>query len=206
MDIDDPRLEQYIEEHSSPQDELLVQVQKTTREQLGHEGMIIGPLAGRLLELLVWAGRPQRVLELGTFSGYSALSMAAGLPPSGRIDTCELDAGRAAIAQAHFDASPHGSKITLHVGPALDTIAQLDGDFDFVLIDADKEGYIDYYEAVLPRLSPHGLIAADNTLRPGSVLDGTALAMEFNDHVARDPRSVQVMLTVRDGLTLIRAA
>ena len=117
------------------------------------EQMLTGPVAGRFLQQLIWFGRPQRVLEIGTFSGHSALAMAAALPDGGRIDTCELDPERAAFAQRYFDRSPFGSRITLHLGPALDTIASLEGEFDFAFIDADKEGYVDYYEAVLPRLS-----------------------------------------------------
>jgi caffeoyl-CoA O-methyltransferase len=154
----------------------------------------------------VWGAQPKRVLEIGTFSGHSALSMAAALPEGGHIDACELDPERAAVAQRYFDRSPYGSRITLHVGPALDTIARLDGTFDFVFIDADKEGYVDYYEAVLPRLAERGLIVADNTLWGGRVLDGEGPIVQFNDHVAADPRTVQVLLSVRDGMTLIRHA
>jgi caffeoyl-CoA O-methyltransferase len=168
--------------------------------------MLSGPVAGRLLELLVWFGRPQRVLEIGTFSGHGTLSMAAGLPDGARIDTCEVDPERAAFAQRYFDRSPHASRITLHLGPALETVARLEGTFDFVFIDADKEGYVDYYEAVLPRLSGRGLIVADNTLWKGQVLDGDGPIARFNEHVAADPRTVQVLLTVRDGMTLIRRA
>jgi caffeoyl-CoA O-methyltransferase len=162
-------------------------------------------VAGRFLELLVWFGRPQRVLEIGTFSGHSAIAIAAALPDGGRIDTCELDEERAAFAQRHFDASPLGSRITLHVGPALETIGSLEGSFDFVFVDANKDGYVDYYEAVLPRLTERGLIVADNTLYDGKVLDGSAESIiRFNEHVGADPRSVQVLLPVRDGMTLIR--
>jgi caffeoyl-CoA O-methyltransferase len=166
--------------------------------------MLTGPVAGRFLELLVWFGRPQRVLEIGTFSGHSALAMAAALPEGGRIDTCELDPERAAFAQRYFDRSPHGDRITVHLGPAIETIERLEGEFDFVFIDADKGGYVGYYEAVLPRLSERGLIAADNTLADGRVLDGSADVIAFNEHVAADPRTVQVILSVRDGITLIR--
>src|SRR5581483_2690751 len=137
-----------------------------------HESMLTGPVAGRFLELLVWFGQPRRVLEIGTFSGHSALAMAAGLPDDGHIDTCEVDEEHAAVAQRAFDRSPLGSRITLHVGPALDSVAQLDGEFDLVFIDADKGGYVDYYEAVLPRLAKRGLIAADNSLSSGRVLVG----------------------------------
>jgi caffeoyl-CoA O-methyltransferase len=132
--------------------------------------------------------------------------MAAALPADGHIDTLELDPARAAVAQHNFDESPYGSRITLHLGPALDSIGALDGELDFVFLDADKTGYVDYYEAVLPRLAERGLIAADNTLSSGRVLDGEGPIVRFNDHVAADPRSVQVILSVRDGITLIRRA
>jgi len=205
-DIVDPQLEAYVERLSSAHDGLLVELSEETARELGSEQMLTGPVAGRLLEMLVWFGQPKRVLEIGTFSGHSALSMAAALPPDGRLDTCELDPERAKVAQSYFDRSPHGSKITIHLGPALESIAALAGEFDFVFIDADKEGYVDYYEAVLPRLAPRGLIAADNTLWSGRVLDGEGPIVRFNDHVAADPRTVQVILSVRDGVTLIRRA
>jgi caffeoyl-CoA O-methyltransferase len=206
MDVIDPRLEDYLERMTSAHDELLVELSDETRGTLGMEQMLTGPVAGRLLELLVWFGRPKRVLEVGTFSGHSALSMAAALPDGGRIDACELDPERAAFAQRYFDRSPYGSRITLHVGPALETIHGLEGDFDFVFIDADKEGYVDYYEAVLPRLAERGLIVADNTLAGGRVLSEQPPIARFNEHVAADSRTIQVLLSVRDGMTLIRRA
>ena len=206
MELVDPRIEDYAEQVSSPHEPLLAELSAASNAALGQTSMLTGPVAGRFLELLVWFGRPQRVLEIGTFSGHSALAMAAALPEGGRIDACERDPERAAFAQQWFDRSPHGSRITLHVGPALETIARLDGTFDFVFLDADKPAYVDYYEAVLPRLSEHGLIAVDNTLANGRVLDGEAAVTAFNEHVAADPRSAQVLLTVRDGLTLIRRA
>jgi|SRR5579884_521563 len=206
MEIVDQRLAEYVERLTSPHEPLLAELSQETVRELGHESMLTGPVAGRFLELLVWFGRPQRVLEIGTFSGHSALSMAAGLPEGGRIDTCEVDPEHAAVAQRAFDRSPLGSRITLHLGPALETIARLEGDFDFVFLDADKDGYVDYYEAVLPRLSPRGLIAADNTLSSGRVLDGEGPIVRFNEHVAADPRTVQAILSIRDGITLIRRA
>ncbi len=206
MDIVDPRIEEYAERVTSPHDPLLAELSATTTRELGQAAMLTGPVAGRFLELLVWIARPQRVLEIGTFSGHSALSMAAALPEGGRIDACEVNAERAAFAQGWFDRSPHGSKIRLHVGPAAETIASLDGEFDFVFIDADKDGYIAYYEALVPRLAERGLIVADNTLADGQVVDGDPPIARFNEHVAADPRTVQVLLTVRDGLTLIRLA
>src|SRR4051812_20492629 len=200
----DPRIEQYVEKLSSPHEDLLAELSAETATALGMTQMLTGPVAGRFLELLVWFGRPQRVLEIGTFSGHSALSMAAALPEGGHIDACELDPERAAFAQRYFDRSPHGSKITLHVGPALETLAKLEGEFDFVFIDAEKEGYVGYYDAVVPRLSERGLMVADNTLWSGRVLSGEGPIAAFNDHVAADPRTVQVLLSVRDGMTLIR--
>jgi predicted O-methyltransferase YrrM len=206
MHLVDPRIEAYAERFTTPHDPILAELSAATVAELGHSSMLTGPVAGRLLELLVWTSGARRVLEIGTFSGHSALSMAAALPPDGRLDACELSADRAAFAQQWLDRSPHGSQVTIHVGPALETIARLEGDFDFVFVDADKTGYVDYYEAVLPRLSERGLIAADNTLADGEVLDGSPSVARFNEHVANDPRSVQVLLTVRDGLTLIRRA
>ncbi len=206
MDVVDPRIEAYTERLTSPHDPLLAELSAETARELGQAGMLTGAVAGRFLELLVWIAQPQRVLEIGTFSGHSALAMAAALPEGGRIDACELDPKRAAFAQRWFDRSPHGSKITLHVGPAAETLTSLDGDFDFVFIDADKGGYVSYYEAVVPRLAERGLIVADNTLAGGRVVDGTPAIARFNEHVAADPRTVQVLLSVRDGLTLIRRA
>ena len=202
MDVIDPRIEQYVERLSSPHEDLLAELSAETADVLGMTQMLTGPVAGRFLELLVWFGRPQRVLEIGTFSGHSALAMAAALPEGGRIDACELDPERAAFAQRYFDRSPHGSKITLHVGPALETVNRLEGEFDLVFIDAEKEGYVGYYEAVLPRLTERGLIVADNTLAGGRVVEGERPDIaDFNEHVAADPRSVQVVLSVRDGMT-----
>ncbi len=207
MDLVDPQIDEYAQQVTSPHEALLAELSaETIRDNVGPASMLTGPVAGRFLELLVWGMQPRRVLEIGTLTGHSALAMAAALPDDGHLDACELDPVRAAVAQRNFDRAPYGGKITLHVGPALDTIARLEGEFDFVFLDADKDGYVGYYEAVLPRLSRHGLIAADNTLLSGSVLDGGGPIVHFNDHVAADPRSVQVLLTVRDGITLIRRA
>ena len=203
MDIDE-RLQDYAEQVSSTHEPWLADLSEETHRRLGAGQMLTGPVAGRLLELLVWTGRPQRVLEIGTFSGHATLSMAAALPADGHIDTCELDPERAAVAQAHIDRSPWAGQITIHIGPAAASIDALPGSFDFVFMDAEKEGYIGYYEAVLPRLSEHGLIVADNTLHGGRVLAAGDPIAAFNEHVAADPRTVQVLLTVRDGMTLIR--
>jgi predicted O-methyltransferase YrrM len=204
-------IERYAEEHTTPPTPLLEELAAETKATLRAPLMLTGPIEGRFLELLVYASGARRVLELGTYSGYSALSMAAGLPGGGHIDTCEVDPGHAEVARRYIASSPHADRITVHLGPALETIAALEGEFDFVFIDADKLNYVNYYEAVVPRLSERGLIAADNTLWSGSVLDpdgseGTEAIVAFNEHVRADPRVVAVQLTVRDGITLIRRA
>ena len=211
MSLLDETVEAYAEAQTTPAAEHLRTVARETADELGSTVMLTGPVEGRLLETLVFATAPQLVLEIGTFSGYSALSMASALPEGGLIVTCELDDERADFAQRHIDAAGAGNRIEIRRGPALDSIAALDGPVDLVFIDADKQGYMDYYEAVLPKLAPHGLIVADNTLAGGRAAtdenDDTARAIRaFNDHVAVDPRTVQVLLTVRDGITLIRRA
>jgi caffeoyl-CoA O-methyltransferase len=204
----DERLEEYAEGHSTAPDPLLAELAQETKETMSAPQMLTGPIEGRFLELLVASAGAKRVLEIGTFTGYSALSMAAALPPGGRIDTLDIEPKHAEVAQRYFDRSPHGDKITLHLGPALETIGSLEGEFDFVFIDADKDNYDAYYEAVLPRLSQGGLIAIDNTLWSGRVLDPpdetTKLIASLNDKLAADERVVVVQLTVRDGVTLVR--
>jgi caffeoyl-CoA O-methyltransferase len=209
-EIVDAAIDRYAEDHTTPPPQALRALADETRATLTAPQMLSGPVVGRLLELLVHATRAKLVLEIGTYSGFGALSMAAGLAPGGRIITCELDPERAQFAQRHIDSSPHAERIELRIGPALETIAALEGPFDFVFIDADKPGYRDYYEAVLPKLAAHGLIAADNTLYSGGVLDpdsDNARSMAaFNEHLAHDERVVCTLLTVRDGVTLIRRA
>jgi predicted O-methyltransferase YrrM len=202
-------IEQYAADHTTRPEPLLAELAEETRATLERPQMLTGTIEGRLLELLVYSSGARRVLEIGTYSGYSALSMAAGLPPGGHIDTCEVDEQHAAVARRYIARSPYADRITVHLGPALETIAGLEGEFDFVFIDADKENYLNYYEAIVPRLAENGLIAADNTLWSGRVLGGddsesTRALIEFNDLVRADERVVCVQLTVRDGVTLIR--
>jgi caffeoyl-CoA O-methyltransferase len=210
VDIADPSLEEYAEQHTTPPEPLLRALAEETRATLTQPQMLTGTVEGRFLELLVHGLAARRVLELGTYSGYGTLSMAAGLPADGRIDTCEIDPERAAVARRYVEEAGYADQVTIHQGPAIETIGRLEGDFDFVFIDADKVNYLDYYETVLPRLTEHGLIAADNTLWSGRVTDpsdestDTRAIREFNDRVAADERVVAVMLTVRDGVTLIR--
>jgi len=198
-------LEDYADAVTSPWGEQLQALEARARDELPYPQMISGPVVGRLLEMLVFLIQPKLVLELGTYAGTSALMMAGALPEGGRIVTCEVSDEHADWAQAGIDASPYADRIEIRRGPALDTIAAVDESIDLCFIDADKPGYAEYYEAVLPKLSPHGLIAADNTLRGGQVLEGDVMD-GFNRHVAADPRTAQVLLTVRDGLTLIRRA
>jgi caffeoyl-CoA O-methyltransferase len=210
MSLDLGPIGDYADKHTTPPDPRLADLAAETRETLPSPQMLTGTIEGRFLELLVYASGARRVLELGTYSGYSALSMAAGLPEDGRIDTCEVDERHAEVARRYIAESPYADRIHLHLGPALETIDRLEGEFDFVFIDADKPNYVSYYESVLPRLSERGFIAADNTLWSGRVLDesddseGTVAIREFNEHVRSDGRVVSVMLTIRDGVTLIR--
>jgi caffeoyl-CoA O-methyltransferase len=201
-------IDAYVDAHTTPLEPLLVELHEATYGEMSSPGMIAGPVLGQLLRFLVAMVAPRLVVEIGTFTGYSALAMAGGLPAGGRLVTCELSPERADFAQSWFDRSPLGERIDLRVGPALDTVSALDGPFDFVFIDADKEGYTGYYEAVVPKLSARGVIAVDNTLRGGDVADpvddgGRAMAA-FNAHVHADSRTENAMLTVRDGVTVIR--
>ncbi len=210
FDVANAELEAYAEAHTTAPDALLAELAAETQETLQAPQMLTGTIEGRFLELLVHGLGARRVLELGTYSGYGTLSMAAGLPEGGRIDTCEVSEDHAAVARRYLERAGYADRVTVHLGPALDTIRALEGEWDFVFIDADKENYVAYYEEVLPRLTAHGLIAADNTLWSGRVLDeaddseSTRAIRAFNEHVARDERVRSVMLTVRDGITLIR--
>jgi caffeoyl-CoA O-methyltransferase len=206
----DARLDDYLDEIATPLEPLLQENYEATYASLTSPGMIAGPVLGRLLRFLVAMLAPTRVLEIGTFSGYSALAMAGGLPPDGRIVTCELSPERAEFARSYFDRSPWADRIEVRVGPALETVMSLDGPFDFVFVDADKTGYPAYYDAVVPKLSARGVIAIDNTLRGGDVADpvddGDRAMAAFNAHVDADPRTENLTLSVRDGVTLIRLA
>jgi caffeoyl-CoA O-methyltransferase len=205
-------IEAYAAAHTTPHTDLLAELAAETRETLRAPQMLTGSIEGRFLQQLVYALQARRVLEIGTYSGYSALSMAAALPPDGRIDTCEIDERHAEVARRYVERAGYSDRVTVHVGPAMETIGKLEGTFDLVFIDADKVSYRDYYEAVLPRLNEPGLIAVDNTLWSGAVArdedpsEDTKALREFNDHVVSDPRVVCVQLTIRDGVTLIRKA
>jgi caffeoyl-CoA O-methyltransferase len=209
----DPEALEYAEAHSTAPSEYLASVFDATKEEFAAWHMMVGRQEGRFLELLVFAAQATRVLEIGTFTGYSAIAMAAGLPPGGSIISLEVDAHHAMTARGNIAAAGYEHVISVIEGPALRTLEELQGPFDLVFIDADKPSYDAYYEAVLPKLAPHGLIVADNTLFSGGVLarehnpneQSSALRL-FNDKVVNDPRVVCVLTTIRDGVTLIRRA
>lgn len=210
-------LERYIRDHSVPEDALLGELDRETHLRAVAPRMLSGHIQGRLLELLVRLTRPRRVLEIGTFTGYSALSMAAGLEDGAVLHTVEVDDELQPVAQSFFDRSPHGGKIRLHIGSALDIAPALGCVFDLVFIDGDKREYPDYYRMLMgddggPRLVRSGsLIVADNILWSGKVVQQVAhndrhtqALAAFNRTVADDPRVENVILPLRDGLNLIR--
>ncbi|MBX5483672.1 MAG: class I SAM-dependent methyltransferase [Myxococcaceae bacterium] len=199
-------LEEYARRHTEPPAPLLDELEVETRAKMTAPGMQVGPLEGAFLRMLVRLCNARRVLEFGMFTGYSALMMAEGLPEDGELITCDIDPKAEEMARRYFAKSPHGKKIHIRMGPALETIRTLKGPFDLVFIDADKENYSAYFDAVLPLVRPHGLIVADNTLWSGRVLDPKSESdraiVAFNEKVAKDPRVEKVQLTVRDGMTL----
>jgi caffeoyl-CoA O-methyltransferase len=203
-------VEQYAEAHTTPVAELFERLAAETREKSQAPQMMVGLLEGRFLEFLVRQTKAKRILELGTFTGWSSISMALGLVEGGRITTCDVEAETTAIARRYAEEAGVADRIEYRLGPGLETLASLDGPFDLVFIDADKENYANYYEAVLPKLAADGLIIADNVLWSGRVADesneeeNTQAIRAFNDHVMDDDRVECVMLTVRDGMTLIR--
>ncbi len=204
----DPAVEAYAAAHTTPEPPYMAEPARVGNELAPN--MLTGQLEGRFLTFLVRMVGARRALDVGTFTGYSALSIAEGMGPDGRVITLEADEKHAEIARRHFAASPHAGKIELRLGPALESMRALDRPFDFFFIDADKSNYRAYYDRVLELLSPSGLIAIDNTLWYQQVLDpasgdaDTPLIMAFNDYVVSDSRVECVMLTVRDGVTLVR--
>jgi caffeoyl-CoA O-methyltransferase len=204
----DEAIERYAEEHSTPPAELFARLGEETHATQNAPQMMVGQLEGAFLSFLVWLKQPRLVLELGTFTGWSSIAMALSLPTGGRIVTCDVNLETTAIARRYAEEAGVADRIEYLLGPAIQTIATLDGPFDLVFIDADKPGYIDYYEAVLPKLSEHGVILADNTLAGGDVLapseEMSVAIAAFNEHVRADSRVECVLLTVRDGITLIR--
>lgn len=210
-------LEQYIHDHSSPEEELLRELNRETHLRVVQPRMLSGHIQGKLLELLVRMLRPRNILEIGTFTGYSALCMAAGLDPDGMIDTVEVEDELEAIATSFFRRSPHGYKIQHHIGSALDIAPTLDKTFDLVFIDGDKREYPDYYRMLMgdgvgkPLVHSGSILIADNILWYGKVIEPlshgdlhTQRILEFNCMIREDERVESVIVPIRDGLNLIR--
>jgi predicted O-methyltransferase YrrM len=205
----DPEVEAYAEVQTEPPDDVLARLAEETREKTTMPAMMVGPVEGRLLGFLVRALGATRVLEVGTFTGYSSISMARALPPDGRVISIDVNPETTEIARRYAAEAGVVDRIDYRVGPGTELLAELEGPFDLVFIDADKDGYIDYYEAALPLLADGGLIVADNVLWSGRVVsapedDSTRAIQRFNEHVRNDDRVESVMLTVRDGMTLVR--
>lgn len=208
MEFIDEAIERYVYEHTQDEGELLSRLEKETYEKLDYPQMVSGRTVGRFLKLQAQLLDARRILEVGTFSGYSALSMAEALPKDGRLYTCDEDPAAIAMAKRYFAESDHAEKIILLEGNALDSIADLDEMFDMAFIDADKINYLNYFNAILPILRSGGLIVADNVLWSGRVLnpkEETDHAIhQFNETVCRDDRVEALMLPVRDGLYCLR--
>jgi len=204
------KAEKYAALFSSPTDELLQEIEQFTMQNHPHSIMLSGPVQGKLLELISRLINPKKILEIGTFTGYSALCLAKGLAPGGELHTIEINKEDAAISRGYFSKSLQSEQIILHEGNALDIIPALTDTWDMVFIDADKVNYINYYELTLSRLQKGGCILADNVLFHGEVLEGNITGKNakaihaFNEHIRRDERTQQVIMTVRDGLMLIQ--
>ena len=205
MNLVDPKADAYAEAHTTPSGELYERLAAETHEKTTAPQMMVGEVEGRFLEFLVLLTGAKRVLELGTFTGYSSLSMARGLPEGGARDRVRRQSGTTAIAQRYAEEAGLIDRIEYRLGQASRRSSSSEGPFDLVFIDADKPGYIDYYEAVLPKLADGGVIIADNALRAGQVLaeDVDDPMHAFNEHVRNDSRVQCVLLTVRDGMLLI---
>ena len=207
MDFIDEKIEEYAFNHTSYEGDLLKRLEEETYEKLEIPQMTTGRVEARLLKLLARIVSAKRILEIGTFAGYSALSMAEALPEEGELVTCEEDPVAIGFARKYFDLSANGKKITQMEGPALESLESIKGPFDMAFIDADKENYSNYYETILPMIRSGGLIAVDNVLWSGRVLDpkdkSDKAIHEFNERVIQDERVESVLLTVRDGLNCI---
>lgn len=210
LDLVHPSVQQYSEAHTSAEDSLLKEIYDFTTQHHTKAVMLSGPLQGKLLEMLSRMIQPRTILEIGTFTGFSALCLVKGLQPEGKLHTIEIRQEDAETAAKYFKKAGMDYCIELHIGNALEIIPTLPFTWDLVFIDADKVGYIDYYELTLPLVKKGGWIVADNVLFHGEVLGENvkgknALAIRaFNEHVRNDDRVHQVMLTVRDGLMLIQ--
>lgn len=204
-------LDDYILSHIDAEPKQLRALSRRVNLQLLYPRMCSGHLQGRILRMLTAMIAPRRILEVGTYAGYSALCMAESLPPDGELHTIEVNDESEDFIRREFAASPYADRLHLHIGDAADILPTLPpASFDMAFIDANKRTYTDTYEAVLPLVRPGGYILADNTLWSGKVADDdkadpqTRGILDFNDHVAADPRVTRVILPLRDGLTIIR--
>lgn len=203
-------LEDYILDHIDEEGELLARLNRDAHVNLLRPRMLSGHLQGRTLKMLVRMQRPQRILEIGTYTAYATLCMAEALPANGEIHTIEIDDELEDFITRQLDQSPDKDKIHLHIGDAMDIIPRLEERFDMVFIDADKRLYCDYYDRVFDKVNPGGIILADNTLWDGKVVQEphpndkqTIGILRFNEKIKEDPRIEKVILPLRDGLTLI---
>lgn len=208
MDFIDEKLRAYAQNHTTPEQDILKELTEDAGRELEYLDMLSGPVIAQLLRLLIQLSGSRRVLEIGTFAGYSALAMAEALPDDGELITCELNERYGELARKFFKKSKSGHKIKLMMGEALDTLKSLEGPFDLVFIDADKQNYPSYYREVFPRVRRGGLIIIDNVLWSGEVLnpdnDKARAIDRLNKTIAADDRVEQVMLTERDGLIIAR--
>ena len=209
MSFIDERVEQYVEQHSSPQSELFERLAAETHAKSEIPQMMVGQIEGHFLALLVRLLGARRILELGTFTGYSSVAMAQALPPDGVLISCDVNVETTEIARRYARKAGVADRIEYRTGPALESIADLEGEFDMVFIDADKPNYLSYYEVTLPLLALRGLMILDNTLWSGRVADpgddddNTRAIREVNERIRDDPRVENVLLTVRDGMNLV---
>lgn len=208
MEITHPKIEEYVRRHTGDESEDVKKLVETSRQELKYIDMISGKIVGKLITLLIQTSDAKRILEIGTFIGYTTLRIAEVLPDDGSIITCDNNERYAVLARTAFQKSPHGNKITMKIGPALETIKDIDRPFDFIFIDADKMNYSRYYDRLIPKLIPGGIMAVDNVLWSGKVLnpedDKTRAIDRCNKKIASDDRVEKVMLPIRDGLTVVR--
>lgn len=212
MDFPDPDIEKYAEAHTSPQSDVLEELNRETHLKVLQPRMLSGHLQGRVLSLLAHLHRPQRVLEIGTYTGYSAICMAEGLADGGEIDTIDHNEELRPMVEKYLDRAGLTGRVHLHIGEATEVIPRLDHSYDLVFIDADKENYSRYYDLVFDKVRPGGLIIADNVLWSGKVLDeqqvrndaDTRALVDYNTKVRDDERVENVLLPIRDGLLVAR--
>jgi predicted O-methyltransferase YrrM len=204
-------LEDYIEQHSQNEPELLVQLNRETYQKVLQPRMLSGHFQGRVLSMLSKLIRPTTILEIGTYTGYSALCLCEGMQENGVLHTIDVKEELVDFQRKYFDKSPWGNQIIQHLGEALNCIPTLDLKFDLVFIDADKDNYINYFHLIVPMMNKGGIILSDNVLWSGKVLEelknndlSTKILLEYNQLLKEDPRVETVLLPIRDGLTVSR--